>query len=205
MPLIRITRRWDGATLHELESTDVRSAVSELVGHGADLRDANLRDADLRDADLRDADLRDADLRGANLRGANLRGAKLRGADLGDANLRPFRDDVWAVLSCAPAEAAGVLAALRAGRVDGSAYAGDCACLVGTIANVRGCGYDALPQLTPDVSRPAEQWFLQIHEGDTPETNPAAALAAQWIEEWLTAMQAAFGSDQSPVGKAQGQ
>ena len=53
--LIKITRWWDGTTLHELESTDLRTAVIELVGKSADLRDADLRDADLRGADLRGA------------------------------------------------------------------------------------------------------------------------------------------------------
>src|SRR3990167_9395047 len=95
--LIKITRWWDGTTLHELESTDLRAAVVELVGKSADLRGANLGGANLGDANLGGADLRGADLRGADLGGANLgdanlggadlRGADLRGANLGDANL----------------------------------------------------------------------------------------------------------------------
>jgi hypothetical protein len=161
---------------------------------GANLGDANLRDANLRDANLGGANLRDADLRGANLGGANLGDANLRDANLRDADLRMFRDDVWAVLSGAPAEAAAVLAALQGGRVNGSQYAGACACLVGTIANARSCAYDALPLVVPDARRPAEQWFLQIKEGDTPETSPVCKQTAAWVEGWIANMRAAFAA-----------
>ena len=39
MAMIRITRWWDGMVLHELESTDLRSAVVTLVEQRADLRE----------------------------------------------------------------------------------------------------------------------------------------------------------------------
>ena len=77
--LIRITRWWDGKTLHEVEAVDLKSVVTELVSSGADLGDADLRGANLRGANLRGANLGDADLRGANLGGAHLRGAHLGG------------------------------------------------------------------------------------------------------------------------------
>lgn len=93
---------------------------------------------------------------------ANLRDANLGGADLTGANLTLFRDDLWAVFSAAPAEVPAVLAALKEGRVNGSAYSGECACLVGTIANARHCDYESIPGLRPDARRPAEQWFLGI-------------------------------------------
>jgi Pentapeptide repeats (8 copies) len=176
---------------------------------GADLRDADLGDADLRDADLRDADLGGANLGGANLRDANLGGADLRDADLrdadlgganlgdanlGDANLTPIRDDLWAVLSTVPADVPALLAALEAGRVDGSTYQGDCACLVGTIAKARACDYDAIPGLEPDAGRPIERFFAGIRPGDTPATSQFAQLAHQWATEWLVRMRTAFGA-----------
>jgi hypothetical protein len=176
---------------------------------GADLRGANLRCADLGGANLRGANLRganlgDANLRGANLRGANLGDASLVGADLGganlggadlrDANLTPIRDDIWAVLSSAPAEVPALLDALRTGRVDGSTYQGSCACLVGTIANARGCEHTAIPGLTPAAFRPAERFFMLIRPGDTPATSEPCRLAAEWAEDWLARMQSAFGS-----------
>ena len=158
----------------------------------ADLYGANLRGADLRYANLGGADLRYADLRYANLRGANLGGADLYGADLGGADLRgadlrgaigvdawykTVRDDIRAVLDAAPDEVGGLLQALWSGKVNGSTYSGSCACLVGTIANIRGCDYTDLIGLKPNSSRPAETWFLQIKTGDTPVTSPPTGVS----------------------------
>ena len=186
-----IKNRWSGAIIH---SGDVNT-IAEL---------AVANKANLGDADLRDADLSGADLSGANLSGANLRGADLSGADLSGANLVIVRDDIWAVLSSAPREAEGLLAALKEGRVNGSAYEGACACLVGTLANVRGCGYAAIPGLMPNSRRPAERFFLAINVGDTPETSQACKLAAEWVEQWIVAMKAAFGPDAELLARGKG-
>jgi hypothetical protein len=196
-----------GAVLYAGEAETLRDLVATAVERGAnlrgaDLRGANLGGADLRganlgDADLRGANLRDADLRGANLRDANLRGADLRGANLGDAdlrganlrdaNLRSFRTDLWDVLLRAQPEIPALRAALVAGRVNGSVYEGPCSCLVGTIATARGCRYDAVDGVKPDSGRPAEQWFMCIRMGDTPETSTVVAQTVAWIDE-LTAL-----------------
>ncbi len=159
---------------------------------GAYLGGANLARAYLAGADLARANLAGANLAGAYLDGANLAGAYLGGADLGGANLdgatkadwlAQYRDDLRAVLDAAPNEVEGLAAAIRAGKVDGSAYEGECACLLGTIANVRHCGYRALG-ITPDSDRPAERWFMRIRPGHTPTSSVDAALALAWIEEW---------------------
>ena len=124
--------------------------------------------------------LRDANLSGADLYGANLRDAK----GVGDW-LKVLRDDLRSVLDAAPNEVPGLLAALWAGEVDGSTYEGECACLVGTIANLRHEKHNAMKiDLRPDSSRPAEQWFLQISKGNTPLTNTNAAYAAAVIAHW---------------------
>ena len=120
-------------------------------------------------------------------------GKSLRGSDLRDANLRAIRDDFWAVLSSAPREVPGLIAALKKGRVNGSTYQGECSCLVGTLANVRGCSYNQIPSLKPNAYRPAEKWFLGIRQGHTPENNTFSKLAVEWAEEWLGRMQDAFG------------
>jgi hypothetical protein len=91
------------------------------------------------------------------------------------------------ILDAAPAEVPALLAALQTGKFDGSHYEGECACLVGSIANARECHYEAIPGLVPDWSRPAERWALAIRRGDTPEHNPVAAITAKWIEEWVAA------------------
>ena len=137
--------------------------------------------ADLHSANLRGADLSSADLRGADLCGANLRDADLRDANLSGANLRSFKADFWAILTTARKEIPGLVKAMREGRIDGSTYSGACACLVGTIANVRHVSADTLEQ---DSSRPAEQWFLMINKGDKPGDESGGGFALQQALEW---------------------
>lgn len=160
---------------------------------GADLCGADLRYADLSGANLSGANLSGASLIGANLSGANLSGAHLRGADLSGANLTPIRDDFWAVLSAAPTEVEGLRRAIIEGRVDGSTYSGECACLVGTIANLRGENYRSLRRITPDANRPIERFFMAINQGDTPETNQVSRIVLGWLDEWVGNMREAFG------------
>lgn len=139
--------------------------------YGANLYGANLRSADLRSANLRSADLGSADLGGAK----SLNEA--RGLDI-------VKHDIWSVLDVTPLEVPGLVKALAEGKVDGGMYEGACACLVGTLANTRGCHYEAIEGLKPDASRPAEVWFTAIRPGDTPDRSGVAALTLKWIAEW---------------------
>ncbi len=182
-----------GANLRDADLSGANLRDADLSG--ANLRGADLSDANLRDANLRGADLSDANLRGANLRDADLSGANLRGADLSGADLLPIKADFIEVISQAPCEVPALIDALKAGRVDGSTYSGECACLVGTIANARGCSVDA-PQfdIPKDESRPVERFFMAIRKGDTPETNAASKLALEWAETWLDTQRKAFAS-----------
>jgi hypothetical protein len=83
----------------------------------------------------------------------------------------------------ARAEVPGLIAALVEGRVDGSQYEGECACLVGTLANVRGAEYTtAFPDFSS--SHPAEQWFLMIRKGDKPGDDSGGGFAALKALEW---------------------
>ena len=83
-------------------------------------------------------------------------------------------------------EVPALIAALRDGRVDGSTYEGECACLVGTIANAKSVNYDVLDH---SASNPAEQWFAMIRKGDKPEQDSAGGFASkmalEWSLEWL--------------------
>ena len=107
-----------------------------------------------------------------------------RRANLSDADLRGQKNDFWAILLHAPAEIQGLRLALIEGRVDGSTYEGPCACLVGTIANVRNANYQDIG-IKPDSSRPAEQWFMYIKKGDTPETNQISRITVEWLDEFV--------------------
>jgi uncharacterized protein YjbI with pentapeptide repeats len=159
---------------------------------GADLCGANLRYANLCGADLCGANLRDANLHGANLCGADLCGANLRGADLRGADLRYFRADFIAEVLKLPAELDNLRGAIIAGRIDGSTYSGECACLAGTLAkahfgnDVEYNGDDIpLDVLTfvADSRSPREQWFMLIGVGDTSKTNQASKIALEWLDE----------------------
>jgi hypothetical protein len=202
-----------GAVLRGADLRDADLTGADLTGavlRGADLRDADLTGADLTGAVLRDADLTGAVLRGADLRGAVLtgavlrdadltgavlRGADLRGADLTGAVLREQRADLFDVLISAPHEVPALREALLAGKIDGSTYSGECCCLVGTIARARGCSAYSLPELKPDASRPAEQWFTNIRPGDTPENSSVARITLEWIDRFL-----AVTGQEVPVG-----
>ncbi len=112
--------------------------------------------------------------------------ADLSEANLSEADLSVIRNDFWSVLLFATHEVAALRAALIDGKVDGSAYKGECACLVGTIANAKKCDVKELPNLIkPNADRPAERFFMGIKKGDTPETNPVSKLALEWIDIWL--------------------
>ena len=208
---IEILNRWTGTTLfsHEAEPNSLRITTLAALAFRADLTDADLTDADLTGADLTranltganltganltGADLTRANLTGANLTGANLTGANLTGADLTRANLTYIRDDIWAVLSSLPSEVPALIEALKAGRVDGSTYSGECSCLVGTLARTGGMSVDGIESLRPNSSRPAERFFMGICEGDTPETNQVSKLACEWSEQWLARMRSAFAA-----------
>ncbi len=169
----------DGAILDGASLVGASLGGADLVG--ASLVGAYLVGADLVGAYLDGANLRGAILDGANLRGASLDGANIVGASLRGADLSPIRDDLHAVLDTARAEVPGLLAALRAGKVDGSTYTGECACLVGTIAHVRHCSVD---DLACDSSRPIERFFMALRPGHTPQNHPVAAIVERWIVDY---------------------
>jgi hypothetical protein len=195
------------ANLTRANLTRANLTRADLAGANltrADLARANLTDADLTDADLTranlagvkltdanlagvkltDADLTDADLTDANLTRADLTDADLTDADLTDADLTSIEADIAAILAENPTEVAGLLEALQQGRIDGTVYEGECACLVGTIAKLKSIDYRQLPY---DSFRPAEVWFFAIKEGQTPASSQIAATTEQWLIKWMAA------------------
>src|SRR5436190_19317923 len=85
-------------------------------------------------ANLTSANLRSADLRSADLSGANLRSADLSGADLSGADLSPIKNDFFNVLLRGIPEIENLKRSIIEGKINGSAYEGDCACLNGTLS-----------------------------------------------------------------------
>ncbi|HZV33174.1 MAG TPA: hypothetical protein VFB72_01255 [Verrucomicrobiae bacterium] len=122
--------------------------------------------------------------------------ANLDGANLYGANLTPIRDDLWAVLSSNPAEVEGLRAAIAEGRIDGSTYTGECACLSGTLHNcaVAAGHADQFDFSGRNADRPIERFFLGIKKGDTPAANPLSKLALEWTDRWLLRVKAAFAT-----------
>jgi hypothetical protein len=174
-----------GANLTNANLTNADLTGADLTGAnlaGASLTDANFTDASFTSANLTRADLAVANLTRADFTGANLTGANLAGASLTDA-----RQDFRLVLDAAPNEVSGLLLALREGRIDGTQYEGECACLKGTIANIRHCDYRDLGDadaLRPDSKRPSERLFMGISPGHLPSINHVAKIVEGWILEW---------------------
>jgi len=183
----KIVSRWGSSrVLFECKVPDeIESGLSMRYA----LEKAVAQDARLDGASLDGASLVGARLDGARLDGASLVGARLDGASLDGARLGPIRGDFFDILLRAPNEVAGLRAALVEGRVNGSTYTGECACLVSTIANVRHTDYQRLGNgIKPDSGRPAEIWFMAIRKGDTPETNQVSAITVAWVDEFLGLM-----------------
>jgi hypothetical protein len=167
-----------------------RADLSRADLSDADLSDADLSDADLSRTDLSDADLSDANPSRANLSRANLSGANLSRANLSRANLSDIKADFLSAVLRLPNELEALRAAIIGGKIDGSTYSGECACLAGTLAKARGLedyrGRDIGQGPTvfhASASSPREKFFTAIRPGDTPESNGAAKIALAWTDE----------------------
>jgi uncharacterized protein YjbI with pentapeptide repeats len=182
----------EGANLIDANLIGANLIGANLIGanlRGANLRDANLRGANLIVANLEDANLRGAKLRGVNLIGANLRGANLRGANLEDANLRganliAVKADMFMLLLEAITEIPKLKKSIIEGKIDGSTYEGECACLCGTLEKSEDADLRVRIHDLRDHNRPIEKLFLNIKKGDTPQTNQVSKLVLDWVEEF---------------------
>jgi hypothetical protein len=184
--VVEIKHRYAGKVLLTYPKANLAGAdLTRADLAGADLAGADLTGANLTRAYLAGADLAGADLTRADLTRAYLAGADLAGANLTRADLDAIKKDFFEVLSVTPAEVPFLRKTLVTGRIAGTAYEGECRCLVGTIAEAKGCDYRNIPGLIPDASRPAERWFLAIRRGRTPENHPVAAITLGWIDEFL--------------------
>ena len=159
----------------------------------ANLTDADLIRANLTSADLTRANLIRANLIDANLTDANLTRANLTCANLTSANLTFAKNDMFLVLLHAIPEISFLKKNIIEGKIDGSTYDGDCACLSGTLVNScflnkNNTKSEVLESIISvrDSGRPIEKFFLAIKPGDTPENNAASKIALEWINEFET-------------------
>jgi hypothetical protein len=112
-------------------------------------------------------------------------------------DLAAVKEDFLSVVSKLPGEVPYLRLAVIEGRIDGSVYYGECACLKGTLAR-KAVGFT--PQTTSEVvvylrialdircglaESLAEQFFYHIEEGDTPASNPYSAVVLNWLDEFL--------------------
>ena len=184
-------KTWSGAVLFEYESLDntISKTVEKAVKAKADLSYADLRSADLRSADLRSANLSSADLRSVNLSYADLSSADLRSAkNLPQWFINQCSRDMLFIFQSLPSELPFLREKLVKGEVDGTQYEGDCACLIGTLANADGgikkvC--EIIPYYDKGLHNFGEQWFWNIRLGDTPDNSFFVKHALELIDSIL--------------------
>jgi uncharacterized protein YjbI with pentapeptide repeats len=182
-----------GADLTGAALTGAALTGADLTGAaltGADLTGAALTGAALTGADLTGADLTGADLTGAALTGADLTRAALTRAALTGADLTGVKQDFLAEVLRLPNELEALCEALIAGKVDGSTYSGECACLAGTLAKAHGIAHYAgddieIGSVTFHARSysPREMFFRAICPGNTPDNSAAAKIALEWTQE----------------------
>jgi hypothetical protein len=112
-------------------------------------------------------------------------------------DLAAVKADFLSVISKLPGEVPYLRLAMIEGRIDGTVYSGKCACLKGTLARKAAgplfnhidspsafiaLAYGIKCNITESL---AEQFFWHIQEGDTPATNPYAAVVLDWLDEFL--------------------
>jgi uncharacterized protein YjbI with pentapeptide repeats len=179
------------ANLTRCDFTEATIVGADLTG--AILKNVNLAGANLSWANLAWADLTDSNLAGTIIVGAKLTevdftGCNLTGCDLKTANLEPIKTDFIQAILKLPAEIPNLREKFIEGKINGSTYEGQCACLAGTIANNLGIKTDKLEKkfnYPVDSESPRERFCLAVRPGDTPENNQIAALFVQWIDEAL--------------------
>jgi len=174
----------------KLINTDLSNAnLSNADLSNADLSHSNLKYADLSNANLRYADLRYAnliaDLKNSDLTYANLRYADLSYANLIRANLNKIKEDYYKVLNQAIPEIDFLERSILEGKINGSTYEGECACLCGTIEKSGRFGKKCDMR---DSNRPIERFFLAICAGDTPGNNPVSRIVLEWLQEFKNEM-----------------
>ena len=169
----------------KLERVTFRGVTFDEV----DLRGAYLEGAYLGGANFFRSNFREANFFMTNFRGANFDEVDLRGIEnIPESLISYFKKDLRYVLTYTKPEIPYLKERLEKGEVDGTQYEGECACLIGSLANSKKERYEEFISCIPDYElgshNPSEQLFYQIRKGDTPENNQFAKIAMEVIEEF---------------------
>ena len=119
-------------------------------------------------------------------RGANLRDANLR--NIPQSYINQCSRDMLFIFQHLKKELPFLREKLVKGEVDGTQYDGECACLIGSLGNADD-GVEnvckTIPYYDKGLHNFGEQWFWQIHKGDTPKNNEFAKHALLLIDSIL--------------------
>lgn len=148
---------------------------------GASLTGANLSGATLLDANLTNAFCSSANLTDADFSGATLYKTLFRNSNLKDIKLDTIRKDVFKILDGAPNEVAKLIQVIKGGGIHGAVYSGVCACLVGSIANLRNV---AVSTMLKDAYRPAERFVLSIERNMIPSSHQQSKILLDFCNKW---------------------
>lgn len=197
---------YDGLLYEGLTDLNLEGANLEKGCLLANVVNVSFKNANLSWLSLRSVGLINVDFTGACVNGVSFWGCKFVNASLRVANLEPIKSDLFLVLSQQPQEVRGLREAIISGAVDGSTYNAECACLVGTIANVKfGFERDDVEELDlacrVDANSLAERWCLGIEQGDTPETSEISAITLEWIDEFIAKEKAVMPKDDELFAK----
>jgi hypothetical protein len=112
-------------------------------------------------------------------------------------DLVAVKRDLLSIIGKLPGEVPYLRLDVIEGRIDGSVYYGECACLKGTLAR-KAAGFTFKTTNEAEVyirfalgiecsitRSQAEQFFWHIGKGDTPTTNPYSAVVLDWLDEFL--------------------
>lgn len=158
--------------------------LDKAILRQTDLSGANLSYASFDNSFLFDTDLSYACLNHSSFINTYLNGVDLTGITFIDANLTPIKNDFFRILLRAIPEIHNLAKALIDGKIDGSVYNGDCACLCGTLEKSKNCRIRENVYVERNCDSPIESFFKNINPGDNIENSEYVKQVFRWLIEF---------------------
>jgi len=176
----------------DLKFAEKQLILSDLLSAGYSL--SALLSAGYSMSALRSAGYSASALLSAGYSASALRSAGYSASDLEKKEVTAKKDIQEKAKKMGREESDFVLSAIKKGLLKGDSYGSleKCGCFLGSAAKKAGKSVDEyckLKGIVKNQASAAEQWFMAIDLGDTPENNYAAKKAAEWIEEVFPAME----------------